>query len=132
MGGCDWAMDLPAGVFRANFQHMARLGSPSLVLNKSAHSGNGVKHRIAHISPPMTLLLCIGCRGNFNQHCDNSLSVLLGVISSFVCRCNCSILIQLWVWHTALQPCGSSSLPPLRPADPSSWGIGMLKQARLC
>lgn len=89
MGGCDRAVDLPTGVFYVNFQHVARLGSPSLVMNESAHSGNEVKHQITQVSLLMTLLFCIDCKGNFNQHHDNSLSVLLGVISSFVCKCNC-------------------------------------------
>lgn len=37
-------------IFWANFQHMARLGSPSLLLNESALSSNRVKHRAA-LSP---------------------------------------------------------------------------------
>jgi len=115
VGRHDRAVDLPAGVFYAHFQHKARLGSPSLVLNESAHSNKGVKRRIA-VSPLMTLLLFAGCRGNFNQHRDNSLSALLGVISSFVCKCNCSIPIRLWVPAHA----GSTALwlkqPPSPPA----------------
>lgn len=48
--GCDQAVDLPAGAFWANFQHMVRLGSPSLVLNESALSSSRVKHQLV-LSP---------------------------------------------------------------------------------
>lgn len=126
MGGCDRAVDLPAGVFCAHFQHVARLGSPSLVLNESARSCNGVKHQIAHISPLMTLLLFVGCRGNFNQHRDNSLSVLLGVISSFVCKCRCSIPHGSGFQHMRLHSplAQAASLPSSRPL-PAMWVSGV-------
>lgn len=50
MRGCNQAVDRPAGPFWANFQHMARLDNPSLVLNESVFSSNRVKHRLV-LSP---------------------------------------------------------------------------------
>lgn len=50
MRGCDQAVDLPAGAFWANFQHVARLCSPLLVLDESALSRSRVKHRV--LLPP--------------------------------------------------------------------------------